>query len=294
MKIQIIFPVLALAFLDPASIAAANDLKPATFCRFVQERQDDFAWENDKVAFRAYGPALRAGKENSGIDCWLKRVPYPVIDKWYTENKKGKSYHKDHGEGYDPYHVGSSAGTGGTGIWLDGKREPLETFTGYEVIESAPEVSRFKLSFEREIGGVVYREEKTITIRLGERLFEARSVFTRDGKIAVGLPICIGVTTHDGKAEASSNTNEGWIACWETIEGSGLGTAARMEPSRISEIKEVESDERDQSHIFLIANTNDDGAIDYRAGYGWEKAGEITTREQWETYLNEHGQRDAD
>ena len=26
------------------------------FGRFVPEREDDFAWENDKVAFRVYGP----------------------------------------------------------------------------------------------------------------------------------------------------------------------------------------------------------------------------------------------
>ena len=51
--------------------------------RFVPERKDDFAFENDKVAFRIYGPALKDSKENSGIDCWLKRVDYPTIDKWY-------------------------------------------------------------------------------------------------------------------------------------------------------------------------------------------------------------------
>ena len=25
--------------------------------RFVPERRDDFAWENDRIAFRVYGPA---------------------------------------------------------------------------------------------------------------------------------------------------------------------------------------------------------------------------------------------
>ena len=54
-----------------------------TFARYVPERIDDFAWENDKIAFRAYGPKARKGAENSGIDCWLKRVEYPIIDKWY-------------------------------------------------------------------------------------------------------------------------------------------------------------------------------------------------------------------
>ena len=94
------------------SIATAQTSEPNTFCRFVPERSDDFAWENDKIAFRAYGPALHASGENSGIDCWLKRVDYPIINKWYKENAEGKSYHKDHGEGYDPYKVGASRGCG--------------------------------------------------------------------------------------------------------------------------------------------------------------------------------------
>ena len=44
----------------------------------MPERLDDFAWENDLVAFRAYGSAIRRtkGPEDSGIDCWLKRVRY--------------------------------------------------------------------------------------------------------------------------------------------------------------------------------------------------------------------------
>tara|TARA_A200000159_G_scaffold161456_2_gene183444 strand:- start:3798 stop:4106 length:309 start_codon:yes stop_codon:yes gene_type:complete len=70
--------------------------------RHVPERLDDFAFENDKVAFRLYGPALQASAENNGTDCWLKRVDYPIIDKWYQRHAQGKSYHEDTGEGYDP------------------------------------------------------------------------------------------------------------------------------------------------------------------------------------------------
>lgn len=66
----------------------------STFARFVQERIDDFAWENDKLAFRTYGPKAQAitesgkkgGTLSSGIDCWLKRVDYPIIDKWYKQD----------------------------------------------------------------------------------------------------------------------------------------------------------------------------------------------------------------
>ena len=259
---------------------------PRTFARYVPERSDDFAWENDMIAFRVYGPALRKGKENSGIDCWLKRVDYPIINKWYKEATEGKTYHKDHGEGYDPYHAGSSAGCGGTSLWINGQREPLETYTQYEVIKCTLERSVFKLTYEREIDGTVYGEEKTITIDLGKRLFSVDSVFTKDGKIAAGLPVYIGITTHDGKAEAFHSKERGWIACWETIDGSDLGTAAKIDPSRIKEIKEVKSKKTDESHIFIITETDDHGRLRYQAGYGWEKAETIKSQSQWKKYLN--------
>jgi len=257
-----------------------------TFARYVPERSDDFAWENDKIAFRAYGPKLRKGGENNGIDCWLKRVDYPIIDKWYGQMKT-KSYHKDWGEGHDPYHVGSSAGCGGTGIWLNGRREPLETYIKQELIECTPQRSQFKLTYEREIGGDVYGEEKTITIELGKRLFDVHSVFTKNGKVASGLPVCIGLTTHDGKAETFSSEEQGWIACWETIADSEVGTGAKADPKRIDEIKEVKSARKDESHLFILMKTDRNGTIDYQAGYGWKKAGEIKSSNDWKSYLNE-------
>lgn len=285
MKIPILVSTLALTLMGLMHSARAGEATRSTFCRAVPERADDFAWENDLVAFRAYGPASRSKSENSGIDCWLKRVEYPVIDKWYAEDAKGKSYHQDHGEGLDCYHVGASAGTGGTGLWLNGKREPLEAYVKYEVYESTRGRSRFKLTYEREIDGVVYGEEKTITIELGERLFRAHSVFRKNGEIAAGLPVCIGVTTHDGRAASFSNRAQGWIACWEKIADSELGTAVRMAPNRIDEIKQVDSAEPDEGHIFILARTDERGAVDYEAGYGWKKAGALTSRAAWETYL---------
>lgn len=68
---------------------------------FALPRQD-YAWENDRIAFRMYGPAL-AAEVNNGIDVWTKRVRYPIVAKWYKETESsapGKdSYHQDRGRG---------------------------------------------------------------------------------------------------------------------------------------------------------------------------------------------------
>ena len=267
------------------SCASAQDAAPATFCRFVPERSDDFAWENDKIAFRAYGPALRSGAENGGVDCWLKRVDYPIINKWYKEDKQGKPYHTDHGEGYDPYHVGPTLGCGGIGLWVSGKLETTETFTGWKVIKCETEESIFELNYAWELDGHKCDLTKHITISLGDRLFKTVAAFRVDGKAAANLPVAIGLTTHNGKATASCDLKAGWVACWETIDGSQLGTGVVMNPALIGEYKLIESKNADESHALFISKTDAKGQITWWSGYGWERAGTIKSVSEWTAYL---------
>ncbi len=48
-----------------------SPVEPKTFARFVPERKDDFAWENDLAAYRMYGPALAGENPSNGVDLWL-------------------------------------------------------------------------------------------------------------------------------------------------------------------------------------------------------------------------------
>lgn len=262
-------------------------MQPATFARFVPERADDFAWENDLIAFRAYGPAARDKSENAGVDCWLKRVDYPIINRWYINAlEKGKSYHQDHGEGLDNYHVGSSAGCGSTSLWLNGKREPLETFTTWEIISSTQDKTVFVLTYENQIDGHVYAEHKKISIEMGKRLYSTQSTFKKDGVIARSLPVAVGLTTHDEKATPSWDTDQGWLMTWEVLDDKGLGTAVLVDPDRIQSVEVVESKGvKDMGHALLIVNTDENGQVIYQSGYGWEGAGEITSPAKWQSYL---------
>lgn len=256
---------------------------PATFCRYVPERSDDFAWENDLVAFRVYGPALSKtkGSEDSGVDCWLKRVRYPIIDRWYS----GKNYHVDQGEGHDPYHVGSSRGCGGTAIWSEGKMITPGLYKEWKIISQTTEISVFELIYHYHIGERTITETKRITIELGQRLFKSESLFTENNKPAQ-LEIAIGITTHDGKADTTLNPESGWMACWEKIGGQGLGTGVVVDSSFKVSMKEDKSAKKDKSHALAIIATNDKGQTIHYAGYGWEKAGEIKTSKQWQEDLN--------
>lgn len=276
----------------PAAAAVPVDAQPPrTFARFVPERADDFAWENDLVAFRAYGPAIRPGAkkpkptdEDSGIDIWCKRVAYPIVDKWYANEKIGLSYHADHGEGMDLYKVGGSRGCGGTAIWKDGKMIVGGPYKTWKIISSEREKTVFELTYLYDVDGEKIQEVKRITIVLGEQGFRSESTFTKDGKPAA-LDIAIGVTTHEGKGKPTINAAQGWMSVWENAGGAGLGTGVVMAPSQIAKMSVDQPADSKDSHALIIARTDAAGKVVHWTGYGWAKAGVITTAEQWEAYL---------
>lgn len=254
------------------------------FARFVPERKDDFAWENDKVAFRTYGPALRESVEDSGIDCWLKRTDALVINSWYAGHLSGeRSYHTDHGQGYDPYHVGSSRGCGGTALWQDGAMVTSNTFLDWKIIDQQPDRVAFELVYEypQSNGEAPIRETKQISIQSGAQFFKSHSIFTQNGKPLASLPVAIGVTTHDGKADAFLSPQGNWVACWEQIDGLGLGTGAVLAPGFPAEAKEIKSENKDASHAVIISKTDENGAFTAYAGFEWEGAGTLADREEW-------------
>ncbi|HKK63223.1 MAG TPA: DUF4861 family protein [Bacteroidales bacterium] len=268
-------------------------LQPKAYCTFVPERADDFAVENNYIAMRFYGPALRDNVEDAGCDCWIKNVEYPIIEKWYKLSFEGYSYHEDRGEGWDPYKVGSSAGMGGTALWIDGDREGLNCFTEWEIMENGPDRCSFILTYEAEINGSTYKEEKHITLEMDQRLYTAESTFWKDGKIAKDLPVCVGLATHDGNAISTADPASGWISCWETMaDDNGLGTAAAMDPAQIKSVEYIPgksvTGEDYSGHILLVAETNEQGKINYAAGYGSEAAGDIISQEIWTAYLKEY------
>jgi hypothetical protein len=120
--------------------------KARTFARFVPERADDFAWENDRIAFRMYGPALQkqdGDKTGSGVDVWCKHAREPVINSMY----KRKNYHNDDGKAADNYRVGANRGCGGAAIWSDGKLWASRCFKSWKLVAEGPIRAVFELTY---------------------------------------------------------------------------------------------------------------------------------------------------
>jgi len=174
------------SFTVEKSEAVAPPFPVQAFARYVPERLDDFAWENDRIAHRTYGQALAApdtqgsGKEvlvTSGLDIWFKRVRYPIVDRWY--NKGHDHYHKDEGEGLDMYGVGTTRGAGGTGIW-DGKQlYTSRNYAKWKVIANGPIRAIFELSYDAwDAAGAKVSEVKRFTVDAGHDFDQIDSTFS--------------------------------------------------------------------------------------------------------------------
>lgn len=127
-----------------------------------------------------YGPELqRTELTSSGIDVWVKKVKYPVMEKLYSQGYN--YYHRDNGEGFDFYTVGSSLGCGGLGAWQDNKIYRSENFVSWKIIANGPIRSVFELTYKPwQFGAKTSGEKKRISLDLGSNFNRIESYLDSD------------------------------------------------------------------------------------------------------------------
>jgi hypothetical protein len=259
-----------------------------TFSRFVPERTDDYTWENDKVAFRTYGPQGQKGALegnpgstlSSGIDLWLKRTKESIINKWYSENlRKPGYYHIDHGEGYDPYHVGKSRGTGGLGVWENGILYVSQNYTEYNRIAVGPLRTVFELRYA-PWSPYNINETKRITLDLGSNFSKFDVKLSAENTVP---NYTIGLTLHENKGDFKLNKKNGWFRHWEKIDDSYVGEGIVLDVNDIDSAFVQRGKDKDQNHILIV--TKPQNTLSYYAGFAWVKSGQISNVEDWESLL---------
>ena len=258
------------------------------FSRFVPERLDDYAWENDRVAFRTFGPKIQQMAENNveggsisnGIDCWLKKVDYPIIDKWYKANETDPgAYHKDSGEGLDSYHVGSSLGCGGTTLKSEGKYYTSQNFISHRTITTGAIRTQFQLKYKNwDANGKEIRESKIITLDYGNNLSKFEVTILGTDEISAGL------TLHDKKGEVIENRENNFVVYWEPHNDSALGTALVSMPDYFKTTEKFEVALPDKSHALIHLKVLENKTV-YYAGFGWKEAGKFNTKGAWHKYV---------
>jgi hypothetical protein len=257
-----------------------------TYCRFIPERKDDFGWENDKVAFRVYGPALEDETITSGIDAWGKCVPYPVIDKFIRDyNEKQIPYHYDHGEGGDFYKVGNTLGCGGLAPFVDGKVcLPSHNFAAWKILGNGPIRSVFELTYRPwQAGPYTVSEVKRISIDLGSQMSRIECTYTCSQTDT--LPLAAGIVLRETSQQTWTAPQS--IAYWlptDFIKGFiGCGVVFGDE----WDVKPLEAD----GHLLLTLQHKIDKPVVYYAGSCWDKNEEFNTFEKWQQYLKIFKQR---
>ena len=271
--------------------AVAPVFPTKAFARQVPERLDDFAWENDKIGHRTYGPALAAprpegsGKEvlvSSGLDVWCKRVDYPIVDRWY--NKGHDHYHTDQGEGMDMYQVGPSRGCGGTGVWDGTRLHVSSNYASARVIANGPVRAVFELSYDTwSANGIYYSEVKRFIVDAGRNLDRIETTFTaetgpKEFIVAVGLHK--NPTDRGQEPKIAVTNGASSIAQWVVQKSNGdLGTAIIVNPAAFAGFSE------DDRNLLVLAKVKSGEPLTYLAGAGWSRAGEFTSKAAWDAYV---------
>jgi hypothetical protein len=275
---------------------------PCAYARFVPERFDDVAWENDRIAHRMYGLALNspgAGGERlrgSGIDVWAKRVTYPIVDRWYA--KGHDQFHKDEeGEGLDLYSIGGSRGAGGTGVWDGAKLWTSDNFVGAQVLSNGPKRAAFKLTYAPwdagSAGQVV--EAKRITVDCGRNFDAVESVFDFVPNDAV---VGIGITEHPQAAGfpaavLTRDPDGRWMSFWEDNKDGGLGIAVILanDATPAGFAHEDAPGGKGNANNIILTKAVDGVPLHYYTGAGWTKSGQFDGRAAWETYVKDFAAR---
>lgn len=260
-----------------------------TYGRHVPERYDDYAWENDRIAFRIYGPGLETAKGqplvSSGIDVWLKRTRNLVIDSWY---KSGK-YHEDHGDGLDNYSCGPYRGCGGIGVWTGDKLHVSRNWATQRTLATGPVRTVAEVTYARwDAGdGVSVSESRRISLDAGSNLnrFESRFDFvgTDVVTIAVGLDVSE-ARKHNGVV--SGGGAKGFFANWEP-ELKPHGNTA----TAIVMAEDGVKDARYQDQVLLLAPARAGEPFVWYAGAGWSRSGDFADAGAWERYVEQFTQR---
>jgi hypothetical protein len=272
-----------------------------TFSRFVPERTDDYAWENDRVAFRTYGPTAEqmvvdktpGGTLSSGIDCWLKRVDHPIINKWYRETLDGTgSYHEDTGEGLDDFHVGPSRGCGGVGVWSEAEKKlyTSRNFKAWKTIATGPIRTLFTLTYAPWPTPYGMMEEtKVVSLDLGSNLTRFEVLVSAESKVNT---ISAGITLHEKDGNISTDDEHGWFSYWQPHGDSELGMGIVVPLEYLAGSEEYVVDEPDQSHL-LVHLRPVGGRVVYYAGFGWKKSGQVDNEQAWIDYLQAFAEKIA-
>lgn len=289
------------------------------------ERLDDVAWENDLVAFRAYGPALQArGERGFGYDLFTKyNTTEPVLESFYakeldmearakiaelkeTDPKAAAelgssiSYHIDHGFGMDCYAVGPTLGAGISALMVNDTIIYPWCYKTQEILDNGPLRFTVKLEFTplNVKGDTTVVETRIITLDAGSHLNKTDITYSN---LKETLPIVTGIVLHESDSTAAvvADATNGYMTYVDPTTGPDNGKIfmGAAFPAVVKEAKAVYFSEQERKqrnnangHVLAFSDYAPDATYEYYWGFAWDKA-DIKTAEAWNKYMADFAQK---
>lgn len=289
--------------------------------RQYPERLDDIAWENDKAAYRAYGPALqKTGEKAYGYDVFTKSVSELVVEDRYAmeldkdaramikklreEGKKTEadslanaiSYHIDHGNGMDCYAVGPTLGGGTAALMPDSVIAYPYCYNSYEILDNGPLRFTIKMEFNPLTidGDTTVVETRVIQLDKGSHLNKTTVSYT---SLKKEYPIGVGLVVHEATPDKYyMNAEGGYISYADptTNPNADNGTVyvGAVFPNQL-EVAKFQSFEKPVAgavgHVMGINTYQPGDEFEYYWGSAWSKCG--FDDEKWNSYLGEYAMK---
>jgi hypothetical protein len=289
--------------------------------RCYPERLDDIAWENDRAAYRAYGPALqKSGERAYGYDVFTKSVEELVVEDRYAMEldsvsraeikalrEAGKkeeadslsraiSYHIDHGNGMDCYAVGPTLGGGTAALMPDSAIVYPYCYKDYEILDNGPLRFTVKLVFNplvvKNDSNVV--ETRIIQLDKGSQLNKTTVSYEY---LTQATPVAAGLVLHAANPEGYAyDAAKGYISYADPTTnaqaGNGIVYVGAVFPASVQTTTQLfEKPVGDAlGHVLGISTYEPGNDFVYYWGSGWSKYG-FEKAEDWTNYLKDYAEK---
>ena len=299
----------------------AFDVKACGKC--YPERMDDMAWENDLVAFRAYGPALQAkGERGFGYDLFTKyNTTEPILEAMYAkelnketrakiaelkktdpkaaaELSRERSYHIDHGYGMDCYAVGPTLGAGVAALMVNDSIIYPWCYKNQEILDNGPLRFTVKLEFTPLTvkGDSTVVETRLITLDAGSHLNRTAVSYSN---LKETLPIVAGIVLHEPDGAVVADAANGYITYVDPTTGPdngkifmGAAVPAVVKDAKTVLFSEKEKKERNNAdgHVLAVSDYEPGSEYVYYWGFAWDRA-DIKTAAAWNQYMADFAQK---
>jgi hypothetical protein len=267
-----------------ATPPAAAPTTQRAYAHFYPDHDDDLAWENERIAFRVFGPGSEklGVKTGSGVDVWAKSTSNLILDRWYAAG----NYKEDHGEGLDFYGVGTSRGCGGLGIWNGKALECSRTFAKAKVLEAGPDHVAFEINYAAwtVAGGRKVWESRRITFNAGSSLYRATSTIFSDDPSPLAVGIGVARRSGDG-GELTRDKRRAILAYWQPPDPDhgSIAVGLLINPGEFQGFEAMSDD------YLAVVKVTPSRPFTYYAGAAWSKRGDVRDAEAWFAYLRAFG-----